>query len=219
MAEAKKTVRFKFEAAPVTMLYGNVITPKVSDYGRGKKSDPHFEVQAGIETDHPELAALKKEMSALAKAEFGTVEGVSFPIKDGTKIADKAKARGKNRERCRGLVILKASSAAEYPPSLAYVSNGVGVDVEDGMRSQVASKFYPGVKIGMEVTLKAYEGNGSNIPNSVVCYLSNVISLGFGEKLAGGASSRHAGLIKNVGTVSNEDVTEGADEGDDAEIL
>ena len=207
MAE-KLDNRFKFEAAPVRMLYGTVITPKVSDYGGGRKSDPHFEVQAGIPLDHPELKALKAKIAAIAKAEFGTTEGVATPLKDGTKMADKAKARGKNRERCRDFVILKASSSAEYPPSLAYVANGAGVDVEDGMRSQVAGKFYQGVNIGMEVTLKAYKGNDENIPNSVVAYLSNVVSLGFGEKLGGGASSRHAGLIKNVGTVSEDDPTE-----------
>ena len=208
MAEAKEIRRFKFEAAPVRFLYGNVITPKVSDYGSGRKSPPHFEVQAGIPLDHPELKALKAQMAAVAKAKFGTTEGVSFPLKDGTKMADKAKGRGKNRERCRGYIVFKASSAAEYPPSLAYMANGSGVDVEDSMRQQSAAKFYPGVWIGEEVTFKAYEGNDGNIPNSVVAYLSNVVSLGFGEKLGGGASSRHAGLIKNVGTISEDDPTD-----------
>src|SRR5579859_1649726 len=155
MAEAQ-SFRFRFEAAPVKMLYGNVITPKVSDYGGGRKSDPHFEVQAGLGKDHAELKALKGVMAACAKAKFGSTEGVSFPLKDGTVIADKAKARGKNRERCRDLLVLKASSAAEYPPALAYVANGVGVDVEDSMRAQAAGKFYPGVDMSIEVTFKAY---------------------------------------------------------------
>lgn len=208
MANAKTaTGRFKFEAASVRMLYGNVITPKTSDYGNGRKSNPHFEVQAGIRLDHPELEALKTEMKRVAKEQFGTLEGVSFPLKDGTKMAEKAKGKGKNRERCRGQVIFKASSAAEYPPSLAYVTGGKGVDVADDMRAQSAGKFYPGVDIGMEVTLKAYPGNDSNIPNSVVAYLSNVVALGTGENLGGGASSRHSGLIRNLGVVSDDNPT------------
>ena len=218
MAEAKVDNRFKFEAAPVRFLYGAVISPKESDFGNGRKSKLHYETQVGIPLDHPELKELKAKMAAVAKAQFGSTDGVAFPLKDGTKIADKAKAKGKNRERCRDMLLLKASSAAEYPPSLAYVAEGKGVDVEDNMRSQVAAKFYPGVWIGEEVNFKAYEGNGSNIPNSVVAYLSNVVSLGYGEKLGGGASSRHAGLIKNVGTVSDDDPTEDISADEDIQL-
>ncbi len=212
MAEKKEVTRFKFEAAPVRMIFGSLIKPMASDYGNGRKSDPHYEIQAGIATDHPDLKALKATMAKVAKAEFGTVEGVSFPIKDGTKIADKGKAKGKNREACRGLVMFKASSSAEYPPALCYLTAGGVVDVED--RNLAASKFYSGVEVGMEVTLKAYPGNDSNIPNSVVAYLSTVCSLGRGEKLGGSAASRYATFAKNVGTVSDDDPTGGMDDED-----
>lgn len=227
MAEKKEVTRFKFEAAPVRMIFGFVTKPGVSDYGNGRKSDPHYEIQAGIAADHPDLKALKQTMFALAKKEFGpnirdvsqpvkpgdeSKVPVSFPIKDGTKIADKGKAKGKNREACRGLVMFKASSSTEYPPALCYLTAGGVVDVED--RNLAAGKFYSGVEVGMEVTLKAYPGNDSNIPNSVVAYLSTVCSLGRGEKLGGSAASRYATFAKNVGTVSDDDPTAGLDDED-----
>lgn len=223
MAEVKKEVtRFKFEAAPVRMIFGSLIKPIESNYGNGRKSALHFEIQAGMPPEHPDFKSLKATMNKVARVEFGgdmtdaewnqyiKDKKVSFPIKDGTKIADKGKAKGKNREACRGLVMFKASSSAEYPPALCFVTAGGVVDVEE--RSQAASKFYPGVEVGMEVTLKAYPGNDSNIPNSVVAYLSTVCSLGRGEKLGGSAASRYTAFAKNVGTISDDNPMDGADD-------
>jgi hypothetical protein len=210
MAEELKG-RFKFEADSVTMYYPNVITPRMPDFGGGRKGKPSYQIQVGIRPDHPDLPALKKLIGAVAKAKFGRLTGVSFPIKDGDERADKAKARGKNREFLRGQVILKAGST-QYAPQLFYMSDGAIVEVEEGMRSQVGSKFYSGCEGTVGINLVAYPGNGDNIPDSVVAYLADVVSLCRGKKIGGGAE-KFSGFAKNVGVVSDQDPT--ADIGDD----
>ena len=216
--EIKKhpTIGFKFEAAPVVMLYGNIDTPRIAEYGGGKKSDPMFQAQFGIALDHPELATMKKALAKAAKDAFGTAEGVKFPIRMGDEMADKAKKRGKDRERCRGYVVLKATSQADFAPGMFIIKDGEVVEIEDGMRKQSAAKFYPGVQCAVEVGFKAYNGNsdpddGPVIPNGVTAYLRSVCSTGQGKKLGNGGAARYSGFAKNVGTISDEDPTEGAD--------
>jgi hypothetical protein len=211
MPEVKTEGRFKFDAAPITFFYPNVITPKTPDFGGGRKGKPGYQIQVGIAPDHPDLPALKALCKAVAKAKFGTLEGVSFPLKDGDKQADKAKASGKAREFLRGQVILKAGST-QYAPQLFYVANGEVIEVQEDMRAQVGSKFYSGCEGTVGINLVAYEGNGDNIPHSVVAYLYDVVSLCRGKKVGGGGASKYAGFAKNMGTVSDKDVTEGADD-------
>jgi hypothetical protein len=211
MAE-KKFYTFKFEAAPVTMLYIDAAKPRAADFGHGKKGDPVYQAQIGIKPDHPELKALKAKMIECAKDMLGTIEGVHWPVRDGTEMADEAHKRGKDRGRCRGLVVLKAASPQEYPPNLVLIENGQAVQVEEAMRSQVASKFYPGVEGSIEVNFKAYDGNGSNIPKTVVAYLRSVVSLNRGKNLGSSSAARFGAFAKNIGVVSQQDVTEGLDE-------
>lgn len=213
---------FKFDAAPVTMLYGSVAKTQVANYGNNKKSDPQFTIQAGIPLDHPQFPALKAEFARIAQEAFGSAQGVKFPIQDGERIADKAKAKNppKNRERCRGFVVLKANSGAEYPPSLFMVQAGGIVEIEEDMRTQNAGKFYPGVLCALEVTLRAYDGNGNTDPadgpviaNGVAAYIRSVCSTGRGKKLSGGGAERYAGFAKNVGEVSDENPEDDDDAG------
>lgn len=208
MAEVgENTGRFKFEAAPIVMLYPVVITPKPMMIDGKAKGDPMYQVQASMPLDHPELPALKALISRVAKEKFGTTKDVSLPIKLGDPQADKAKARKKDREFMRGRVILTARSK-QYAPVLSYVSEGKVVEVGEDMRAQVGSKFYSGVEGTIEVNLVAYPGNGSNIPNSVVAYLAEACSLCRGKKLGGGGSAdKFAAFAKNMGEVSDVDPT------------
>ena len=216
MAEVgENTGRFKFEAAPITMLYPVVITPKPMMIDGKAKGDPMYQVQASIPPDHPELPALKAAIARVAKEKFGTTKDVSLPLKLGDAQADRAKAKKRDREFMRGQVILTARGK-QYAPALSYVSNGVIVEVGEDMRAQVGSKFYSGVEGTIEIVLVAYDGNGKNIPNSVVAYLTEACSLCRGKKLGGsGSANKFAAFAKNMGEVSDLDPT---DDGGDIEL-
>jgi ssDNA-binding protein len=214
MADEQESKRFHFDAAPITFFYPQVITKKAADYGNGKKGDPSYQIFAGVSPDHPQLKDLKRLLGKTAKEAFGTVEGVSFPIRMGDEIADEAKKRGKNREMMRGFVVLKAGSK-EYTPQLFYVSNGEVIEIDDAMRTQAGSKFYSGCEGSIGVNFKAYEGNGKNIPNSVVAYLGDVVSLCRGPKLGGSGAAKYANFAKNVGEVSDKDPTAGTETDDE----
>jgi hypothetical protein len=204
--------RFKFEAAPVILFNPAVISPKSQNFSKpgAKKqniSEPSYFVQALIPPDHPELKALKDDMKAVAKAEWGPdvkLDTISFPLSDGTKRF----AENKKLEAFNGMVVLRAGSKL-YAPALFYVAGGKVIEVDEAMRTQASSKFYSGVEASIEVNLVAWEVDDNK---SVVAYLSSVCSLCTGKKLGGAGPARYEGFARNVGTISDVDPSAGADD-------
>lgn len=160
--------------------------------------------------DKAELDALKAKAAAVAKAKWPgrDLKELAFPFTSGDKLADKAKAKGKDREWSRGLVVL--TSRSKFQPQLSIFENGKIIDLDsDVLLAAHKSKFYNGVQTLAQVNFVAYDAVDDDGKAGVTAYLNKVLSINKGAKLSGGASA--AETFKGyVGLASDEDPTAGA---------
>jgi hypothetical protein len=210
MAETDNIGKFKSEALSV-LNFPNLMKPRAFK-GGDPKYDANFEI-----SDEAEIARIKAAVVAVAKAKWpnrnigAEVKAGSFavPWVSGDKAADKAQAKGKNREYSRGRFILIARTGAEYPPKLSVVENGEVVDYFDERRPLAAKFFYSGVNCWFVVKFEAYPAVGGHGIDGVTARLWHVLSVNRGEQLAGGSRAGAEVFSGYAGRLSDEAPTKG----------
>lgn len=207
-----KEGRYAF-TRPQTITFPNLDEPRAIKNKKGKEvGDPKYSANVEMEPGSDDEKAMKAEAAKVARAKWPGVDlkTVRVPWESGDKVADKAKAKDKNREFSRGKTVLTARS--KYQPKLSQVANGKIVDVDGENKAIVKKVFYHGVHGLVQVTFSAYEqedANGDEV-KGVNAYLDMVLSLNKGERLAGGPSA--AEVFKGyIGQQTDEDPT-GEDE-------
>lgn len=196
-------------SAPTTLTFPNLLEARAVQVKGKASGEPKYSSNFEFDADSDDLKALKAEAAKVARAKWPgrALAELSFPFTNGDKLADKAKAKGKDREFSRGKVVL--TSRSKYQPRLSFVEGGAIKDLEgDAIAAHGRRVFYSGVQALAQFNFVAYEGVGAN-PDGVTAYLNMVCSLNKGTKLAGGASASE--VFKGyIGTSSAEDPT-GAD--------
>jgi hypothetical protein len=220
---------------PAPLVWAHVITPRPARKINGETIAPSFEATFLLPADHPDLAAIKAMLSKAATgfdkfadkiagnkaAGRAALDGIKFPLESGTKIADQAKAKGKDREFLRGTAMLKGKSNVTKrdgtplsPPRLVVLQGGKYVRYSDDHERELAKKFfYSGVLAIGTFNFAPYPGMGGGIS----AYLNEILSLNAGEKINTGVDDEAKYGDPNafsgyVGKVSAEDPTGGLDD-------
>jgi hypothetical protein len=214
MTDAKQEGLFTFDPAyPAVMSFPNLFTPrKFKDPKTQKETgEAKYDAMLVFEADNPNLAAIKTKLAEIAKGKFPgrDFSTLQFPLKNGTALADDAKAKGKDSEFMRGKVVLTARS--QYAPILSAIVNGKIVEFTGEARPIAEPKFYPGVNVLAELNFQPHEV-GTNKPG-VTAYLNKVFSTERGDRLAAGKSSAET-FQGYVGHMSATDPTAGAPAGE-----
>jgi len=239
MAEKAKPEDFNFSTAhPVA--YADIMAPRAFEKNGQKKGEPKYsgtfvidptpKLQSidGKDVDMSDLGRLKRDVIKMLNAHnttgkklkigrlteeqetAGTHVEVQVPWKDGTKEADKMKAKGKDGETFRGKTLLKATS--KFPPVLSAVEAGKIVDypAENNVQPPAAAKFfYSGVHIVPSFGLHWYKGDEGK-PDGVSLYFNAALFAKHGTRL-GGRTANSAETFKGyIGSISQEDPTAGA---------
>lgn len=194
---------------PAPMVWINLVKPRSGD----QKRKPRFETTFLLRPDSADLKRIEAEIQQIAAEKFGHMPQ-SIPLARGDRLADEAKAKGKDREFLRGYIRLSAHAPVAklngdplMPPRIKVVLNGAIIDRTDD-RALAQPALYSGVLTIGTLSFAAYEGMGGGIS----CYVNEVLSLNKGERINTGVSDeeRYAeALNKYVGHVSAVDPTAG----------
>lgn len=207
---------------PVILAHPNLITARPFKDANGKeKGDPKYGCNFVLSPDHPDFAGLKAKAVQVARAKWPDrdLKELRFPFKDGSKEADKRKARKGDKytgdaEYQRGQIVLPARS--NYEPALAVIDGNPPrfVDLEGAARVANEKKFYFGCEVLAQVNFVAYNKTSDDTKDGVTAYLNQVVSLNRGKRLTSAQSA--AETFKGyAGTVSAVDPTAGAELDDD----
>lgn len=207
MSEAQNNEGQYTFGKPQTLTFPNLDKPRAVEKNGKPTGDPKYSANFEMGVTAEDLAAMKSKAASVARARWPgrDLKELAFPFTNGDKLADKAAAKGKNREFSRGKVVLTARS--KFQPKLSIVQGGKVVDLEPGPQTDalIRKAFYNGTQALAQVSFSAYEGVGNN-PDGVNAYLNMVLSLQKGEKLSGGASA--AEVFKGyIGSESDFDPT------------
>jgi hypothetical protein len=118
MADKKEAITYLF-ANPVRVGFENIIAARAYEVKGQPKGEPRFDATFILEPESPDLKALQELCISVLKEQYpgkkivarrltqdelddGGVVEVVVPWRDGTKEADKAKAKGKDQEFLRG---------------------------------------------------------------------------------------------------------------------
>lgn len=198
-------------ATPALLTFPNLDEARAVKGPNGKPNgEPKFSANFELEPDHADLAKLKAQAVAVARAKWPgrDIKELAFPFSNGDKLADKAAAKGKDREFSRGKAVL--ISRSKFQPTLSVVEGGKIVEIDGNDKAKVKKLFYSGTKALAQFNFQAYDGVGAN-PDGVTAYLNKVLSLNQGARLTGGASS--AEVFKDyIGTASDYDPTADLDD-------
>lgn len=205
---------------PTTLTFPNLLEAKAVEIKGKPSGEPKFSANFEFAADHQELKALKDALVRVAKARWPgrALSELAFPISDGTKLADKAKAKSppKDREFSRGKAVL--ISRSKFQPKMSIISNGKLIELEDEAAVKANIRhFYSGVQAIAQFALQAYDGVGNN-PDGVTAYLDMVLSTCKGEKLTGSGQSAAEVFKGYVGVNSTVDPTAGTTADLDDEI-
>lgn len=200
MADEKKQYpRYDFKAS-TRVTYANIVKPRAFQ-GKG---DPKYSAQFLLAPDSEDLKAIQALCGAALKEQYpgkrlkagrlteeqdasGEWVEVVMPWQDGTKLADKAKAEGKNKnkEAMRGFVVLKAGAPMKNPPALAMVLDGKIVDLNDAETRAMQEKyFYSGAYVAPYVAVATYKAQDGK-PGGANLYLNGVLFVKHGERIGG----------------------------------
>jgi len=239
--ESKKQEDFNFTTSH-RVSYADILEPRAFVKGGQKKGEPKYsgtfiidptpvmKTIDGKEVDMSDLAQLKRACTAMLNAnnksgkklkigrlteeqeQAGTHVEVQVPWKDGTKEADKMKAKGKDGEAFRGMVLVKGTS--KYQPALAAIENKKIIEFTTPESVAGAKKFfYSGAYLVPSFGLHAYKGDEGK-PDGVSLYLNAVLFAKHGPRL-GGRSANATDTFKGyIGSISDEDPTAGAASGE-----
>ncbi|MGH6796587.1 MAG: ssDNA-binding protein [Methylocella sp.] len=195
---------------PTPLVWVSLVTPRPAR----PDGQSRYEVTFLLKRDHADLARIEAEIQKLALEKLGRTQGISIPLAGGDRLADEAKAKGKDREFLRGYIRLSAHAGIArrngeplMPPRIKVVLNGRIVDRTDD-RALAQPALYSGVMAIGTVSFAAYDGMGGGIS----CYVNEVLSLNKGERINTGVSDeeRYAEVIgKHIGHASTIDPTAG----------
>lgn len=209
MSQEQTKARFTL-TAPATLTFINFAEARAVTKGSKPKFSANFELAA----DHPDIPAIKALIAQVAREASPGVDlnSIHKPLGSGDKLAEKAKAKGKNREFSRGKQVLTARS--DYRPQLGYIENGRINEVSDdnAIKARERDTFYSGVDALGQVEFVWYDAVGENGTPGVTAYLNQVLSLKRGAKLMGQGQSVAETFKGYAGIASPESVT---GEGDD----
>lgn len=195
--------------APVILTFPNLDEARAVKNKAGKASgEPKFSVNLEFDADSADLTALKAEAVKVAKAKWPGVDlkTLKFPFTSGTQLADKAQAKGKDREFSRDKAVLTARS--KFQPRLSVVKGGAAVDIDGDDKALVKKLFYSGCQVLAQVNFQAYDAVNDDGKDGVTAYINMVLSLNKGTRLTGGQSA--AEVFKGyIGTATDEDPTAG----------
>lgn len=176
--------------APVSASYLNLIVPRAVGKKGHTQGDPKFSANFRFKPDHPDLRGIVAMAQKVAAQKWPgrDLKTIKMPYAAGDKLADKAKAEGRDREEDRGLVILVSRS--KFQPGLAGIVNGAVLDLTGDAIKAHQDLFYNGVEVFAQFNFQPYEGGGQ--PDGVTAYLNMVLSTGKGQKLKGGGGASAA---------------------------
>lgn len=181
--------------------------------------------QGDKDVDMSDLAQLKRAVTAMLNAnnktgkklkigrlteeqeQAGTHVEVQVPWKDGTKEADKMKAKGKDGEAFRGKILVKGTS--KYQPALAAIVNKQIVEfTTEESKATAKQYFYSGAYLVPSFGLHYYKGDEGK-PDGVSLYLNAVLFAKHGARLGGRNSNPSETFKSYIGSISDEDPTGG----------
>ncbi|MGH7175191.1 MAG: ssDNA-binding protein [Minisyncoccia bacterium] len=205
MTDQNDKGRFDF-TEPVTLNFEHIFTPHAY-----KGNEPRYEADFEIDGDSPDLNAMKKAATAVARAKWPgrDLSTLHFPWRLGDALADKAKGKGKNREHSRGKLVLKARS--KYAPFLSVIMNGELTAFGDARRPLAQQYFYNGVLVVPYVTFNPYENPAAG--DGINAFLDELISVRKGDRIGGGGGLRSQVFRQHVGSYTDEDPTAGQSQG------
>lgn len=212
MSEDKKDIGLYNLTKPVIMMFPALFEPKTFK-GKGG-GEPKFSANFVFDPTSEDLAAMKKVAVAVAKAKHPDIDlkTLTFPFKNGTKSADKRKAKGKDdAEWLRGKAIVVARS--KFRPQLGVVEGSQIIDLADNndLIAKYKGKFYNGVEAYATLNFVWWDPIKEEDTGGVTAYLNMVLSTGRGKRIGGGGSIADT-FKQYVGTMTAEDPTEELDD-------
>jgi hypothetical protein len=157
-----------------TVLFPNLFEPKaVTDPKTGKQSEPAYSITMLF--DPEDIKPLWAVMLKVAKLTWPGIDEdelrrKNWPMKDGNKEAERARAKGKNGDFYDGKKVLKAKS--KFQPGI------LGPDKRDLLNPK---RIYSGCVGVAELNFNAYDGFGGGVN----AYLNHFMLLEDGPKLVG----------------------------------
>ncbi len=167
---------------------------------QNKQDQAKFSVEMMFDQTEVDTQAMVDAAREAAKKKWPNraMKGLFFPFKDGNKIADAAKEKGKNHDYYRGYLVIRAKST--YQPVICDADYNNIIDER---------RIFSGCKGVAELTFAAYENAAAG--DGVTCYLNAYMHTAEGERIGGRSASRIFGGVQQ----SNEDPEQ---EDDDDEI-
>ncbi|MGE3279710.1 MAG: ssDNA-binding protein [Alphaproteobacteria bacterium] len=205
---------------PTRIIWAHLIKPRPGRTVNGTVYKPQYEVTFLFDPDHPDFIAIKAMLGREAMTTLGRVDNCKYPLERGDALADKAKAKDKDREFLRGMILFKAHGLVTRqngedadPPRLKLLQNGQYVSFDRDERKAAEKFFYPGVHCVGDISLVGYTGMGGGVS----AYLNEILSFNYGERVAGGVDDETkygdpSKWSQYVGTVSSVNPTVGAGE-------
>lgn len=192
----------------------------------GGKGDAKFEVQIGLEADHPDLLPLKKEMARIARERWGQdtdLKKLQLKFVNGDDeydyCANKMEPADKRKEypQLKGLQIMKLRSKNPISVFDVRQRNEKGVPVEITDAETIRRVIYAGSYVSMKLTLATYDEISDRDPNKarppgVTVYPEQICFVADGERLTSGGNSDGSGFAAVQGAVSAEDPTGDSDD-------
>jgi hypothetical protein len=204
----------RFNATEVAvLLHPTLFEPKPVGKKGKASGPPKYSASFLLDPDGADYKALRAMAAATAKAKWPgrDLNTLKWPWSDGSKLADKRKAQGKeDGEFQRGKKVLVARS--KYEPRLAVIEAGRIKDLDGPARAAAKAKFFFGAEVLYEVAFQAYDGVEPN-PDGVNAFLNIVVATGGGKRMAGTGTSAAEAFKGYAGSATTEDPTDGP--GDD----
>lgn len=172
----------------VRFVHPHLFTPHAPNF-QGQQREPKYETI--LLADPKALNELKATAKKIAQAKWPGRDfknsPVLFPFKSGDKLLAKreenraagrkgpsGKALGALPKEYAGMTVIRATSTRQ--PEIIDLDNKTILDPK---------RFYSGVYGVAELTLKAWDGNGANIPDSVAVYINCVMKTRDGDRIGG----------------------------------
>lgn len=199
----------------VVMIWPSLTRPRGPSKAAKFAAAPSYQATLMLPMNGDELKAVKAKLAEIAKAKFGRLSELKFPLENGDKLAE-ARPR---YDYVAGHVLLKLKvpekrldGSLNNPPRLVVLRNRrwVAYDDIENPRSEAQKFFYSGVHVAAVVNFSAYEG----FAGGITAYIGRLGSLGYGPKLGGGidddeALGDAASMSEYVGRLTKEDPTKG----------
>jgi len=203
---------------PAILAFPVLVTPEI--YNPQKLPNPSgvpgYSADFILNLDSKDLVGLTALAIKLAKAKWPNRDfraqisagEFNWPFKDGTKRADKVKAKGKQYgEAFRGKKYISARTGEKYPPQLCGLVNGAVVDFDSEAAKKLAERdlFFPGALVYARLSVNAYDGDKGD---GVNLRLNMLLGTGQGTKIAGGQKASEV-FGSYAGKLTAEDPTRG----------